>query len=321
VVYDIGDVLPQIQSLLPDLKRLFGEPSRSPQSNDGAALLIGYLTNAVPLRSWETIQIQNGRKLAILASPTRHEEIDGLVRALHRLSDVAVVMNARLYEVDRAFFTKQVAPLFPQDKSVEERPALVPIDSTVLKAITQQKCLLKSEDNKIRPRQTASFLSQQSVVRFAAGPHPTNNDQALMETALTGVSFEVRPLVSPDRRYLRLQIGQQVVQVVGIDKVKTLDGPSGKEVERPNLRKASLTATIEIPDGLPILMPVAYRPPGKDNADKVWLLVARPFIWIEEEVQEIRKGGGNLTPQSVWDSEVPKEESPRPAILWPINDE
>jgi YD repeat-containing protein len=53
VVYDIGDVLPQIQSLLPDLKRLFGEPSRSPQSNDGAALLIRYLTNAVPLQSWE----------------------------------------------------------------------------------------------------------------------------------------------------------------------------------------------------------------------------------------------------------------------------
>jgi len=46
-------------------------------------------------------------------------------------------------------------------------------------------------------------------------------------------------------------------------------------------------------------MPAAYRPPGEDNADKIRLLVARPFVWIEEEVRLIRKDGGDLTPRSV----------------------
>jgi hypothetical protein len=111
--------------------------------------------------------------------------------------------------------------------------------------------------------------------------------------------------------------------LVGIDKVKTMDISTGKEgwVESPNLRKSSVTGTVQFADGTPILMPVDYRPSGKGNEDKVWLLVARPFIWIDEEVKEIRKGGGDVSPQTVWDSEVPKEEKPAPEATLPLNDE
>src|SRR5262249_52739186 len=69
------------------------------------------------------------------------------------------------------------------------------------------------------------------IVRHSAGPHPTTKGQTLTGTGLAGVTFEVQPLVSPDRRYLRLQTSQQVSQLAGIDKVKTLDVSSGKEVE------------------------------------------------------------------------------------------
>jgi hypothetical protein len=142
--------------------------------------------------------------------------------------------------------------------------------------------------------------------------------------AATGVSFEVRPRVSLDRRSLRLELRQTADQLVAMDKVKTLDLASGKEVEVecPNIRKTSVTQTIQMADKQPILMPVCFRPADKDSKDKVWLLVARPFIWIEEEVQEVRKGGGDVTPQSVWDSEVPKEEvPPPPAPALPCNDD
>src|SRR5262245_10500132 len=69
-------------------------------------------------------------------------------------------------------------------------------------------------------------------------------------------------------------------------------------------------------------MPLDYQPPGKENEDKVWLLVARPIIWIEEEVKEIRKGGGDFKPQSIWDSEPSNEELPRePEKRLPLNDD
>lgn len=122
---------------------------------------------------------------------------------------------------------------------------------------------------------------------------------------MAGVSFKVRPLVSLDRRSLRLRIAQHVTQLVGIDKATTRD-VAGKEieVESPNLRTMSVTGSVQIHDGAPILMPVAYRPPGKGSEDKVWLLLARPFVWIEEEVRAIRQGGEDFSPRSVWESGV-----------------
>jgi hypothetical protein len=321
--YEVQDIVQHMPSLLPDLQRIFGEFDRRIKSSDGLALLVRTLMNEVGLQPWETIEVLNATRMGVFVSPTRHEEVINLLACLRRLADVAVVMNARLYEVDRAFFTKHVAPLFSQDKDAEEQPLALPINGPLFKIIAQKKYLLQSENSKIRPHELAHFLSQQIVFRYAAGPHPTKEGLTLTGTGLAGVTFEVRPRISPDRRYLRLQITQQVAQLVGIDKVKTMDISTGKEgwVESPNLRKSSVTGTVQFADGTPILMPVDYRPSGKGNEDKVWLLVARPFIWIDEEVKEIRKGGGDVSPQTVWDSEVPKEEKPAPEATLPLNDE
>jgi hypothetical protein len=323
MVYDVRDLVRQMPLLLPDLTEESPEVYRDLKANDGGAVLVRFLSNRVAMRPWETVHLLNGARLAVLASPSRHEAVADLLVMLRRISDVAVVMNARLYEVDRAFFTKQVAPLFARDEDPDERPKAVRIDGPLLKRISQEKLLLESEDDKIRPRQEACFLSRRDVVRFNAGPDPTKAGEALTGTGLAGVSFEVQPLVSPDRRYLRLQVSQKVAQLVGIDKVKSLDLASGKEVEveAPHLRKTTLAGMVQIPDAAPILMPVAYRPPGKESADKVWLMVARPFIWIEEEVKEVRREGGDVSPRSVWDSEVPTDEKPAPAKPLPFNDD
>jgi hypothetical protein len=323
MAYDIRDVVREVPGLLPDLKKAAPDLSGDLGLEDGPDALARLVTGVVDLRPWETVEIRNGARLVVVAAPPRHEEVAGLIGALRRLSDVAVVMNARLYEVDRALYTKRVAPLFAPDNESDERPTVVSIDGDLFKAITRGKPLLESEADKLRPNRESPFLSRQSVFRYAAGPHPKEAGRTLTGSGTAGVSFAVRPVVSPDRRYLRLRISQQVVQLVRIDKVKTLDVSSGKEVEveAPNLRKTSVTGTVQVPDGGAILMPVAYRPPGQESQDKVWLLVARPFIWIEEEVAEIRKGGGDVTPQSIWDSEVPKEEQPAPATPLPFNDE
>jgi hypothetical protein len=321
--YDVRDVLNEMPWLLPSLKNNLADVFQNLEPTDEAGPLVRLVLNEVDLRPWETIDVLNGVKLVVLASPAHHEEIVNLLQALRRLADLEVVMNARLYEVDRAFVAKHVAPLFPVDAPPEERPRVVPIDKLLLEKITRQKLLLESEDVKIRPNQHASFLSRQSACRFAAGPRPDKEQRMLTGTGLAGVSFEVLPLVSADRRYLRLQISQKIVQLAGIDKTKALDVTTGKDVEAesPNLRRTSVTGTVQVPDGNPILMPVDYRPPDKGSEDKVWLLVARPLIWIEEEVRERKKEGQEISPKSIWASEVQKDQERASAKPLPFNDQ
>ena len=51
-----------------------------------------------------------------------------------------------------------------------EAGRVLPIDGALLKQIVRQKLLLESEDLKLRPNQTAAFLSREKVLRFSRGP-------------------------------------------------------------------------------------------------------------------------------------------------------
>jgi hypothetical protein len=312
VVYDVRDIVPHLPALRANLKQFAESSGTEFDPVAGPGLLPAFLLCLVDLRSWETVHLLNRTRLVVVASPSRHEDIASLLNALRRLLDVAVVINARLYEVDRAFYARNVAPLFARYKDPDERPRVLPIDGPLLKQIIRQKLVLESEDVKLRPNRTVAFLSRQKALRFSRGSGKEGRPR--IGTALTGVSFEVEPAISLDRRFLRLKVTQKVAQFVRIDKTITLDVTTGKdvEVESPNLRRTTQTGMVEIPDANPILMPVDYRPADKGSADKVWLLVARPFIWIEEEMTEIRKGGGDLSLKGIWNADVVKEE-PGPA--------
>jgi hypothetical protein len=324
VDYEIRDLIEQMPLLFPILKKENEPLYEDLRQTDGPGVLVRYLANEVELKSWETIEVRNKSRLLIHASPLRHEEIAGVLSDLRRMLDVAVVMNARLYEIDRAFYTKHIAPLFAKDKDSEDRAPVRRIDAPLLMAISKEKVLLESEKITIRPSVETTFLAQQSLYLYAAGLGSKKEGGMHIGTGLAGVSFDVRPLVSLDRRYLRLRISQRVVQLTGMDKTKRRDASTGKEfeVEVPTLRKATVTGTVQIPDTAPILMLVDYRPPGKVGEDKVWLLVARPFIWIKEEEEERRQGKENVPFQShIWDLDVPEDEKPAPVTPLPSDDQ
>jgi hypothetical protein len=304
VVYEVDDIVRDMPSLVPSFPNRFdADLFEDVESSDGIALLVRYLIFTCPPRPWEKMEILNGTRLVVLASTYNHEGIVETLESLRGLSDTAVIMNARLYEVDRDFFRKCVAPFFAGDP-----PTILAIDDGLLKKIVNHKLILESEDRKLRPNEKKMFLARHSVFGFSAGRNAETGQR--VGGGLAGVSFEVRPLVSGDHRYLRLHITQRVAQLVGIDKSKVLDPATGKDepIEAPNVRRSSVSGTIEIPDAGAILMPVRYRPSA---ADRVWLLVARPYMWIELEQKE-RGPGGQTTSKGVWDSEVPKEEEPPP---------
>src|SRR5207249_4733200 len=136
---------------------------------------------------------------------------------------------------------------------------------------------------RIRPHQTASFLSKQSaysyrtdqplgapVVNLLPGDGGEKQKQKLTGTGLAGVTFKVAAQISSDRRYLRLKVTHDVAQLVRIDKTQKLDPATGKEieVESPNMSKSSVAGTVQIRDASPILMPVTYRPASQGKDEK-----------------------------------------------------
>ena len=318
-VYDVHDIVAQASLLLSYWKKENPELYQDLAPDAGAALLVRMVANAENLEPWESIDILNDSRLVVFASPRRQWSIDGLLQEQRRLLDNAVLMNARLYEVDRTVFEKHIAPRLVGEYP-EDRKVIVPLDSTLCKIISQQKIVAQSEDKLLRPKEWVSFLSLQRVVRYVTGPHPKVEGATLTGTVQTGLNFEVRPLISPDRRYIRVEINQNVSQLVSIGKTKKLDPLSGKEfeVEVPSLLKNSVSGAIQFPDGGGFLMPVAYQPANKD---KILVLAAQPVIWIEEE-ERIRAGGKNPEPpQFRWSDEaVAEEEKPAPVTRLPYND-
>jgi hypothetical protein len=279
-----------------------GEPA--PGSADAPTALVHVLVTQADLRPWETVRLVNKARLEVTATPGRHHDIGRLLESLRRMADLHVYMNARVYEVGRAFYTAEVATLFTPKAGAETAPAVVPVGGRLLQKLTRQTLVQEGDETKLRPDEVTTFLSRQTAFRYAAGPGKR------LGSGLAGVSFAVRPEVSPDRRYLRLHLTQEVADLVAIDKGTALDPRTGRavEVDVPNVRKTTVSGTFQAEDGGPFLMPVRYRPPGEGGDGKVWLLVARPMIWIEAEARE---RGPTFTPRSAWDWEVRQERVSR----------
>jgi hypothetical protein len=308
VVYDVRDLTRDGSYLLQEIRRLQAARVAGKMEMDdlgpaaGTALLARLILTEVDPESWGatplsgSIRILNGTKLNVRTTSDRHAMVDDLLTALRRLADLAVVMNARLYEVDRAFYAKQIAPLLVEAKSGSVR-RLLAVDDALAKKLERYPLVLKGDELKLRPWEQSRFLSWQTPFRYVAHPgDPKREPAKVYRTVLAGVSFFLHPAVSSDRRCIRLKITQDVAQLIEITKTKVLDPGTGKEVEveSPNVRKTSLTATLEIEDGQAVLMPVEYRPPGAAAKDRVWVMLAEPMIWIEEEQEQIRKA--NLPP-------------------------
>jgi hypothetical protein len=334
-VYDVRDVVRHMPVLRTEWRGFQAGVFDDVPSGDEVAALVRSVANSIQPRPWETIDLVNGSRLVFNASPARHAELRDVLFAMRRLADLHVVMNARLYEIDRIFYSKEVAPLFAKPKDGKKSPTIVSIEKDLFKRIAAETLLLESEEVRIRPHQPTTFLAKQSDFRYRTslplrfdeidlpGPKGEKAQQTVVGTGLAGVTFKVAAQVSPDRRYLRLRVTQAVAQLVAVDKTKKLDPATGKEseVESPNESRSSVTGTVQIPDGNPILMPVEYRPPGKGKEDKVWLLLARPFIWIEEEVQERRQGGKEFSQKTVWESDIEEETPTQPEKRLPLDDD
>jgi hypothetical protein len=256
------------------------------------AALVQFIQTVVEPEIWKgplgrraTIRVFNGTTLVVRATYKRHMEVTEILGGLTRLTDLAVVMDAKLFEVDKAFYEKHLRPLFAGEKGKSFRPAAELKPPALATLLEEQKRIAEGNDVKVRIGPPESFLSFHSAFTYLANREQTR-------TGLEGVSFLAKVKVSPDRTALRLDMTQIATELVDLKKTDILDLASGKNVaiESPNWRRSRLPARIELDDGQPFIMPVDFRSKEARAAGRVWVLRVKPWIYIEEEQALIRKG-------------------------------
>jgi hypothetical protein len=318
-----GVIRPDMQGVVPNPRPpgVIGIGKRDPAWKAGA--LIDLIQSTVSPEDWAprsraNIEIVNGNKLIVQASYQRQMEIADLVEALRRLNDVAVLMDATIHEVDRKFFERHIRPVIAPREG-ETFLAAIPINMDLASLLEAQKVIVKGPDVKLLEDQEACFLSLHSSFRFLAQSSrrrtaSTEPEQGRIaaknvefRTGVEGVSLHARVKVSPDRRAIRLNLRQTGAELLDLKTTEILNLVSGKKVtvESPNFRHTSSEAHVEIDDGQPLMMPLDYRSKEARAGDRVWILLAKPWIYIEEEQKLIRQGGPPVRPS-------PRKPDPKP---------
>ncbi len=268
--------------------------------------LVEMLMQAIDPPSWQhdgaapgTIRILNGTRLEVRANWDRHEQVANLLAAMRRLQDVAVVMDARLYEVDAAFYAKHLEPLFRDGRTIAA-------DSQELEALlAKQQLVLKGGDLKVPNNGEAVILSLQNA--FTLPLPPLTAEEKMRRTFLEeqsgqrapeaekplrpfveGVSFAALVEVSHDRRRVRARITQKTSEVAMIPKM--LEDEVGKQtvptVPFPTQRETTSAGYLDAHDGMSFVVRVEHRPrAGQERRYVLWI---QPRIYIEEEERQMR---------------------------------
>jgi hypothetical protein len=297
-----SDRLPHVEGVL-ELPR--SEP-------DGKAVALATaLVQAVDPPHWQrdgTMEVRNGSRLEVRTNWRRHEEISFLLGALRRLQDVAVVMDARLYEVDADFYAKHLEPRFKDARQSAGLRSAVPAGTELEALLAKQTLLLQGDDLKIGNNREAVFLSLQHAFTYPLPP-PTNEEkarQAFLQEAVgaaagapgpdkkyrslvEGVAFAARVEVSADRRRVRCQLAQKTAALALMPKMleENIEKGTVPTADFPSVRKTTRTDYLDALDGMAFVVRVDYRPRAAQERQLVlWIA---PRIYIEAEEEAIRR--------------------------------
>ncbi len=235
-------------------------------------------------------------------------EVVDLLAALRRLADVAVIVQAQLYEVDDAFHTRLLKAKHISLEELERKflAGTLPKDD-LFERLAKEKPVQVGDKAKADSGAKVALLSRYNVVTCLPTPLNVHNGNDTKQAILQGVAFTGVIQVSPDRRSVRLRFTEKSARIDAREKVKVLPdglhhniegGPDGQKVvppkaidaERVFVEESATTRVLEIPDGGAILVAVQYRPAALAAKQRWWVLRLTPRIWIEEEERMIREG-------------------------------
>jgi hypothetical protein len=288
-----------------DLKPLLGERGKSRGIADMDAV-IKQILDVIPVgvlkpgTDGPLLIERDGGKLEVRATEKMQQEIGDLIESLLRLTDLAVDVKAEVLEFDAAAYDKWLKSIPASAKGKAGSPVVFftrtdedekePTDAEK-RAYAETSKLLRAG----KPIQTATarfangvestFSARQSVQTF----HPQMVNKKPPEPpqfAKEGFKLVGTPVVSADRRFIRLKLTEQSVRVTGIKKRDLGEVIEGQKLVLTSLETEDLGATgsTTIADGGTVVHRLAYAP-----EDKVWLVVLQPTIFIQAEEDVLKK--------------------------------
>jgi hypothetical protein len=229
---------------------------------------------------------RDGGKLEVRATEKVQGEIKDLLDALGRLADVAVDVKADVVELDRETFEK-VRPLFRPGKGRADPPAAVALPPAVTDTVIKRGKVIQSSSARYANGAEAVVSARQSVLTYSTRPaalKPADPPLFVKE----GFRLLGLPVVSADRRSVRLKLTEKSAEVVGVKKREIRGfGETGTEaviISGPEVSEYGRSGTVEVEDGGAVLFKLDYAP-----KDKVWVVVLRPTIFIRAEEDERKR--------------------------------
>jgi hypothetical protein len=242
---------------------------------------------------------RDGTRLEIRATAKDHDEVKDLLEAIQRLQDIAIDVNVDVIELDAAAFDKLVKALPKEGRGKSGSPVLTATneeieekeDPAISKAFGEVSKILRAgrvvhtSSGRFANGATATLSARQSVVTYYPG---TVNDKpnGALQFVKEGFKLVGLPVVSGDRRFVRLKLTEQSVVLTRIKKVEFGEVVKDQKLvwQTAETEDVGCTGSANIADGGTALFRLAYAP-----KDKVWVVVVKPRIYIPGEEEEIRR--------------------------------
>jgi hypothetical protein len=289
-----------------DLKLVLGEKGKANGLADmDAALKVIFdalpaLRELKPGTDGPQVTEREGGKLEVRAPAEVHSELKDLIEAMARLTDVAVDVKADVYEFDAATFDKFAKALPKVGRGKPGSPVLYATgEETEDEALAGGLDKMLAESNKIlrTARQVqnstarftngleATFSARQSVLTYHNGfvnNLPAGPPQFVKE----GFKLAGLPVVSADRRFVRLKLTEQSTTVTRMKKVDVGEVVDKQHlvIQSPELEDLGGSGSAVVADGGTAVFRLAYAP-----KDKVWVVILRPAIHIQAEEDALKE--------------------------------
>jgi hypothetical protein len=215
--------------------------------------------------------------------------------------EIYVIVTARLYEVDDAFYKELARSKWLSKKDLDELERQFldpkkkqPADDLPFARLGKQKLLLTGKKVSIDPGREDTVLTYHKLTRLPPSPEQLRQGKDGPQMIQEGVSLRAQVHISADRRYVRAKLIEKSVELEGAEKVEV---PLGGDVKKVTgsvafLKEASSSKVVDIPDGGSFLLPLQYRPRAVRHNDRWLVALVTPRIYIEEEERAIREAGG-----------------------------
>jgi hypothetical protein len=283
-----------------DLKPILGDKCATTKMSDADAVVRLILETVKvgdlkPGTSGPQLVIRDGTKLEVTASEKVHGEIKGLVEALERLADLAIDIKTEVIELDPKAAEKLVEALPKPEKGKPQSPVLFGTNNQdEEEVLAEANKVLKT--GKVIQACAARYAngievglaSRHAIATYSptldAGRKPT----APLQCVKDGFALSAFPLVTADRRFVRVKLTEQSTIFHGL-KEREIRGFGDAFMETrvsADVSDVGTTGSATVADGGTLLFKLAYAP-----KDKVWVVVVQPTIFIQAEEDALKQEG------------------------------